>query len=93
MGVCLCVHTNNQLPLCGHKKIISKGRDAEGEERSTEADAGQSGRSSLWWLDENGPHKFLFVNAWSPVGGTVWEGLGGVALLKEVCHWGGLWSF
>jgi hypothetical protein len=22
-----------------------------------------------------------------PVNGTVWEGLGGVALLEEVCHW------
>ena len=29
-------------------------------------------------LDEN-------VNAWSPVDGTVWEGLGGVALVMELC--------
>ena len=28
------------------------------------------------------------LNTWSPVGGTVWERLGGVTLLKEVCHWG-----
>ena len=28
------------------------------------------------------------LNARSTVGGTVWEGLGGVALLEEVCHWG-----
>jgi hypothetical protein len=31
-------------------------------------------------------------NAWSPTGGTVWEGLRGVSLLEEVCHWGwALW--
>lgn len=29
-------------------------------------------------------------NAWSPAGRAVWEGLGGVALLGEVCHWGQL---
>jgi hypothetical protein len=25
---------------------------------------------------------------WSPVGGTIWEELGDVALLEEMCHWG-----
>jgi hypothetical protein len=31
-------------------------------------------------LSENGPHKPTYLNTWSPVGGHVWEGLGGVAL-------------
>ena len=33
------------------------------------------------------PHRLVYLNAWFPAGRTVWEGLGGVALLKEVCHW------
>ena len=36
--------------------------------------------------NENGP--IANLNAWPPVGGTVWEGLGGVALLEKMCHWG-----
>lgn len=32
--------------------------------------------------------RLIYLNAWFLVGGTVWEVLGGVALLKEVCHWG-----
>jgi hypothetical protein len=39
-------------------------------------------------LNENGPHRFIYLSAWSSVGGTLWEGLVGVALLEEVCHWG-----
>ena len=27
------------------------------------------------------------MNARSPVGGTVWKGLGGMALLEGVCYW------
>lgn len=41
---------------------------------------GGSGGGDLNW---NG------LNAWSPVSGTVQEGSGGVALLEEVCHYGG----
>jgi hypothetical protein len=26
------------------------------------------------------------LNTWSSVGGTMWEGLEGLALLKELCH-------
>ena len=44
-------------------------------------------------LNENGSHRLIYLNVWSPVGGPVWEGLGGVALLKEVCHWGQTLSF
>lgn len=38
-------------------------------------------------LNENGPHRFNCFNAWSPVGGTVWEGLREVALLEEMSYW------
>jgi hypothetical protein len=29
----------------------------------------------------------ICLNTWFPVGGTVWEGLEGVALFEKVCHW------
>jgi hypothetical protein len=31
-------------------------------------------------LKENGPYRLISLNAWSPDGGTVLEGLGGVLL-------------
>lgn len=34
-------------------------------------------------LDEDGPHRFISLNAWSFVTGTVWGGLGGMALWEE----------
>lgn len=30
--------------------------------------------------------RLLCLNVWFPVSGIVWEGVGGVALLEEVCH-------
>jgi len=30
----------------------------------------------------------LYLNTWSPIGGTVWRGLGGVVFLEKVCHQG-----
>lgn len=35
-------------------------------------------------LNANGPYMLKYLNAWFPV----WEKVGGVALLKEVYHWG-----
>ena len=39
-------------------------------------------------LNENSPHGLIYFNALIPVSGTVWKGLGGVALLEEMCHCG-----
>lgn len=36
-------------------------------------------------LNESGPHRLTYLNAWSPGMGTIWEELGG--LPKEVCPW------
>jgi hypothetical protein len=44
-------------------------------------------------LSEDASLKFICLNAWASVSGTVWEGLGGVALLEEVCHWRWALSF
>ena len=30
----------------------------------------------------------IYLNVWSLVDGTVWKGLGGIALIDEVRHWG-----
>lgn len=38
-------------------------------------------------LNESGLCRLIYVNAWSPVGGT-WVGLSGVALEEGVCHFG-----
>lgn len=41
----------------------------------------------MWWF-ENGSHRLIYIILmWAPAGGTVWEGLGGVALLVEACQW------
>lgn len=34
----------------------------------------------------NGPRGLLCLNIWSPLNKIVWEELGGLALLEEVCH-------
>lgn len=38
-------------------------------------------------LNEHGIRWLVCLNIWLPVGGTVWEALGGVVLLEEACHW------
>ena len=60
----------------------------------------QINHSLLWWLKASGPslghcsglnkidpYRLIYLNTYPPVGGIVWEGLGGVALLEEVSHW------
>lgn len=39
-------------------------------------------------LNKNDPHRLLYLNAWFPVSGTVWEGIGDVESLEEMCCWG-----
>ena len=41
-------------------------------------------------MNENGLHRLIDLSVLFPVSRTVREGLGGVALLEEVCHWGRL---
>jgi hypothetical protein len=36
-------------------------------------------------LNENAPQRLIYLNTWSLVGVTIWEGLGDMALLIEVC--------
>ena len=31
---------------------------------------------SCVWLNRNDPYSFMYLNAWSPFGRTVWQGLG-----------------
>lgn len=48
-----------------------------------------------WWSiwKKNGSRRLVHLNSCSTVGEIVWEGLKGVALLEEVCHWGWALSF
>lgn len=41
---------------------------------------------SEFGLSENGLHRLIHLNIWSPAGGTVWEGTANVTLLEEVRH-------
>lgn len=36
----------------------------------------------------NGPHRLICLSVWFLICRTVQGGLGAVALLEEVCHWG-----
>lgn len=39
-------------------------------------------------LNEKCPQRLWHLSTWFPVVGTIWGGLGGVAILEEVHHWG-----
>lgn len=44
--------------------------------------------SPLWGFEWEWSTWVIYLNTWSPVGGIIWERLGGSTLLKEMCHWG-----
>lgn len=52
-----------------------------------------SEKSYCGGLDEMLHISLWHLKTWSPVGGTVWEGLGVMVLLARVCHWGWAYSF
>lgn len=37
-------------------------------------------------LNGNDPYRLIHLDPLSPISGTTWEGLGGVALLEYMCH-------
>lgn len=39
-------------------------------------------------VNETASHRPICWNIWSLVGGTVWEGLGGITLSEKLYHWG-----
>ena len=41
-------------------------------------------------LNELDPRRMMHFHVWLSAGGLLQEGLGGVVLLEEVCHWGWL---
>lgn len=45
----------------------------------------------IQWLNENGYHRLIYLNASSLVCGTIWEGSEGVVLLRRFTE-GGLWG-
>ena len=50
-----------------------------------QAYGGQGEECGGW--NENAHHRLVYLNTESPVGGTIWEGLGSVTLLEgKVCH-------
>lgn len=51
-------------------------------------EAGVPGVRHCAGFNEKDPPRLMYLNAWFLVSGNAWEGLGGVALLKEVCVWG-----
>jgi hypothetical protein len=44
------------------------------------------GNSTLCGSLKENAHRLIYLNTLLPVGGTIWEGVGGVAFLEEVCH-------
>lgn len=54
----------------------------------------QTSWGQVWWgLRENSPHRLLCLNAWFPVGRTIWGKTGGGVLLEKVCPQGWSWGF
>lgn len=37
-------------------------------------------------ISSGGPHKVMYLYVYFPVGGTAWEGLGGIDVLEDMCH-------
>jgi hypothetical protein len=42
---------------------------------------------TLWWVEWEWLYRLICLNTQSLTSETIWEGLGGTALLKEMCHW------
>lgn len=95
MHMFVCTHIHIQLQIRysfkNHSNIIPKHGDSqlatEKNYSKTKQKPGMGARwegGMVWWLEREQPHRLLCL----VTVGTAWEGLGGVDLLKQVCHWG-----
>lgn len=62
-------------------------REEEGEREGGGWGEGKKRGRREWWLEWECPSWAIYLNICFLFGGTAWEGLKGVALLEEVCHW------
>lgn len=44
-------------------------------------------------LNKNDTHRPIYLTIWPLIAGTVWKGLGGLAMVEEVCQWGQVLRF
>ena len=62
-----------------HLQVLKAGRSFTSKDRETP-------KALYGSLKENGPHRLMYLNAWSSVSGTAWEELGDKAFSEEVHH-------
>ena len=78
---CIFFQKPEKLPVT---QVVGKLRPEEHLNPRTQGQSEPCSKTPCGGWNENGPRKFMCLNAWSSVSEIVWKVLGDVALLKEV---------